>query len=174
MADVYAVFGTLLALGIAFPGMLTGFWLLAPDGVGRARQRLETTPYRSLFLGLGAAILTILLVSLLSAVPLGLFKLLGAILAFAALAVATIGAAGTASAMAARLQRVMGGNLTGAAAFVRSAIALELAAVFPLVGWFMVLPLCLMASYGAGLFSLLHWMPRSAVATAAEPALGPA
>ena len=28
MADVYAVFGTLLALGIAFPGLLTGGWLL--------------------------------------------------------------------------------------------------------------------------------------------------
>ena len=169
MADVYAVFGTLLALGIAFPGLLTGFWLLAPEAVGRARQRVERTPDRRLFLGLGASILTILLVSLLSAVPLGLFKLLGAILAFAALAVATVGAAGTASAMAARLQRVMGGNLSGAAAFVRSAIALELAAVFPLVGWFAVLPVCLVASYGAGLFSLLHWMPRSAVVPPRNP-----
>jgi hypothetical protein len=37
-----------------------------------------------------------------------------------------------------------------------------------------VLPLCLVASYGAGLFSLLHWMPRPAVAAAAEPALGSA
>ena len=174
MADVYAVFGTLLALGIAFPGLLAGFWLLAPEPVGRARQRLERTPYRSLFFGLGALILTILLVSLLSAVPLGLFKLLGAILAFAALAVATVCAAGTASDMGGGLRQGLRRHLSGAAAFVRSAIALELAAVFPLVGWFAVLPLCLVASYGAGLFSLLHWMPRSAVNAAAEPVLGSA
>ena len=38
-------------------------------------------------------------------------------------------------------EQVMGGNLSGVAAFVRSAIALELAAAFPLVGWFAVLPL---------------------------------
>jgi len=174
MADVYAIFGTLLALGIAFPGLLAGFWLLFPASVGRAQQRLDRTPYRSLFLGLGAAIAIALLVSLLSAMPVGLFKFLGAILAFAALAVATVGAAGVAASMAARLQRIAGGSAGGVGAFVRSAFALELSAAFPLVGWFVVLPVCLVVSFGAGLFALLRWMPRPGLAPAAEAALGPA
>ncbi len=41
MADVYAIFGTLLALGIAFPGMLTAWWLLFPRTVEGAQQRLS-------------------------------------------------------------------------------------------------------------------------------------
>ncbi len=174
MADVYAVFGTLLALGIAFPGLLTGFWLMFPTAVGRAQERLERTPYRSLFFGLGAVIATALIVSLLSAVPVGAFKFAGAVLSFVALAVATVGAAGVACSMAARLQRMTGGLSSGIGAFVRSAVALELAAGFPLVGWFVVLPACLIVAYGAGLFSLLRWMPRPRLAGAAEPVLGSA
>jgi hypothetical protein len=171
MADVYAVFGTLLALGIAFPGMLTGVWLLFPGSVERARWRLERTPYRTLFLGLGGTVVTVALVAMLSAVPLGLVKFVGALLGFGALAVATVGAAGTASAMGTRL-RSMTSGLGEAGAFLRGAIALELAAAFPIVGWFVVLPVTLMASYGAGIFSLLRWLPRSSRVGAVEPALG--
>jgi hypothetical protein len=174
MADVYAVFGTLLALGIAFPGMLVGYWLLFPSAVSRAQQRLEATPYRCLFLGLGAAALTIALVSMFSAVSLGVIKLLAAILGFGALAVATIGAAGIASSMAARLRAAAAGGLSDAAALVRGAVAFELAAAFPLVGWFVALPVSLVASYGAGIFSLLRWMPRAARVSVAEPALSQA
>jgi hypothetical protein len=43
---------------------------------------------------------------------------------------------------------------------VRGAVALELAAVFPLAGWFVVLPLAIVTSLGATVFALLHWMPR--------------
>ena len=174
MADVYAVFGTLLALGIAFPGLLVGFWLLFPAGVGRSQQRLERTPYRSLFFGLAAAIATALIVSLLSAVPVGLFKFLGALVALLALAIATMGAAGVTCSMAARLQDATGGATAAVGAFVRSALALELAAAFPLVGWFVVIPACLVISYGAGLFALLRWMPRPGLSPVAEPALGSA
>jgi hypothetical protein len=174
MADVYAVFGTLLALGIAFPGMLLGYWLLFPSAVGRAQHRLEATPYRCLFLGLGAAALTIGLVSMFSAVPLGVIKLLAAILGFGALAVATIGAAGIASSMATRLRAAAGGGLSDAAALLRGAVAFEMAAAFPLVGWFVALPVSLVASYGAGIFSLLRWMPRPARVSVGEPALGQA
>jgi hypothetical protein len=173
MADVYAVFGTLLALGIAFPGMLAGVWLLFPGSVERAHQRLELTPYRCVFLGLGGAVATIAFVWMFSAVPLGVVKLAGALLGLGALAVATIGAAGTASSMASRLRSTTS-SLSDAGAFVRGAVAFELAAAFPLVGWFVVLPLSLMASYGAGIFSLLRGQPRASRAAAVEPALSQA
>ena len=172
MADVYSVFGTLLALGIAFPGLLTGIWLLFPDSVGRAQQRLERTPYKSLFFGLGAAMATALVVSVLSAVPAALFKFVGAVVALAAFAVATIGAAGATSVMSARLQLIEGKG--GLGAFVRSALALELGAAFPIVGWFVILPACLVVSYGAGLFSLLRWNPRPSPAADPKPVLGSA
>jgi hypothetical protein len=170
MADVYSVFGTLLALGIAFPGLLSGVWLLFPDSVERAQQRLERTPYQSLFFGLGAALATALVVSVLSAVPAALFKFVGALAAFAAFAVATIGAAGATGVMSARLQLIEGKG-GPASAFVRSALALELGAAFPIVGWFVILPACLVVSYGAGLFALLRWKPRPSRAAEPEPVL---
>ncbi len=48
------------------------------------------------------------------------------------------------------------------------AIALELAAVFPLVGWFVVIPLSLLASLGAAGYALL----RPSVEIVAEPQVG--
>jgi len=170
MADVYAAFGTLLALGIAFPGLLTGAWLLFPGMVGRARMRATATPLRSLFLGIGAALLTAIPVSILGSVPLGLFKLAAALVAFGALGLATIGAAGIAAEMGDRLRSSGPSSMSPSGAFVRGAIALELAAIFPLVGWFLMIPGTLLVGYGAGVFALLRWMPRPAFAPRVEPA----
>ena len=42
MADLTAVFGFLLLFGIAFPGLLTTWWLLFPGLVGRAQDTIGT------------------------------------------------------------------------------------------------------------------------------------
>jgi len=60
MSDISAIFGILLTLGIAFPGMLTTWWTLFPDAVERPRQRLDETPWSALWMGLGAALLSAL------------------------------------------------------------------------------------------------------------------
>jgi hypothetical protein len=170
VADVYAVFGTLLALGIAFPGLLTGAWLLFPGAVDRAKVRVGATPVRSFFLGVGAAVLIALAAAVFNAIPLGLTKLAGVLLVFAALAVATLGAAAIAAEMGERLQDRGMTNLTPAAAFVRGAVALELGAAFPLVGWFLVIPGVLLTGFGAGVFALLNWLPRPSLAPQIEAA----
>jgi hypothetical protein len=163
MADVYAVFGTLLALGIAFPGLLTGWWLLFPGAVGRARLRIGATPVRSFFLGVAAVFLTAAPVALLNAMPLGITKLAGTLIIFAAFGVATVGAAAIADEMGDRLREQGMPSLSRAGAFLRGAVALELAAVFPIVGWFLVIPAVLLAGYGAGVFALLRWLPRASL-----------
>ncbi len=164
MADVYAVFGTLLALGIAFPGLLTGSWLLFPGAVGRARARIGATPLRSFFFGVAAVILTAIVVVLLNAMPLGITKLAGTSIILAAFGVATLGAAAIAAEMGDRLREQGPASISPAGAFVRGAVALELAAVFPIVGWFLVIPGVLLASYGAGVFAILRWLPRPRLA----------
>jgi len=171
MADVYAVFGTLLALGIAFPGLLTGWWLLFPDAVGRARVRIGATPVRSFFFGVAAVILTAVPVGLLNAIPLGITKLAGTLIILAAFGVATLGAAAIAGEMGDRLRQQDPPGLSRAGAFVRGAVALELAAVFPIVGWFLVIPGVLLAGYGAGAFAILRWLPRPRLAPRPEAAL---
>jgi hypothetical protein len=166
MADVYAVFGTLLALGIAFPGLLTGSWLLFPDIVGRARLRAAGTPWRSFFLGVGAVLLTTIPVLVLNAMPVGIAKLAAILIVFGAFGVATLGAAAVAAEMGDRLRAHAPSSMSSAGAFVRGAVALELAAIFPIVGWFLVIPGVLLLGFGAGVSALLRWLPRARTSTA--------
>jgi hypothetical protein len=167
MADVYAVFGTLLALGIAFPGLLTGSWLLFPDIVSRARLRVAGTPWRSFVLGVAAVLLTSILVIALNAIPIGIAKLVALLTILGAFGVATLGAAALAAEMGDRLRAQSPSSLSSPGAFVRGAVALELAAAFPIVGWFLVIPGVLLLGFGAGLFGLVRWLPRPRMASAA-------
>jgi hypothetical protein len=159
MADVYAVFGTLLALGIVFPGMLTAWWLLFPQVVGRAEMRLAQTPGRSFGLGLAGALAIAVPTVILFAMPFGPTKFLGSVLLMAALVVASFGAAGLAAAMGTRLAERAGLEGPTVRSFVGGAVALELAAVFPLLGWLIVIPVTITVCLGASLFALLGWLP---------------
>ena len=161
MADVYAVFGTLLALGIAFPGMLIAWWLLFPATVGRARQQVSAAPWRCFGLGAGVIVLVSLPVVILMALPSGPARFIGFILIFVTLAFGSLGAAGVSAEMGARLNERAGGSHSQAGAFVRAAVALELAAAFPVIGWFMVIPLTIITAVGAAAWSILPRRPTA-------------
>jgi len=159
MADVFAVFGTLLAVGIALPGMLLTWQLLWPKMVNRSQQRLEKTPWRSFFLGSAALAIYMIPVIALFNTPSEGGQGLGLIAIFALMAFASLGAAGLAEFLGQRLQ-ALGVNATGVGATVRGAVAMELAAVFPFIGWFFFIPIAFIASLGAAIFALLGWMPK--------------
>jgi hypothetical protein len=160
MADVYAVFGTLLAMGIVFPGLLTTWWLLFPVRVERIRARLAITPWGCLGMGTLGALAFGFPIALLLGLPFGPAKFVGTILLFSGLAFASLGATGLAAEMGDRLARQSGAKFTPAGAMVGGALALELAAAFPLIGWFLVIPLVTVAGLGAACFGLLRWSPR--------------
>jgi hypothetical protein len=161
MADISAVFGILLFLGIAFPGLLTAQYLLFPATVERARLRLERTPWKCFFVGgLLTAFLAIPIV-ILFVVPNGAVQFMGWGLVVLALTFATIGAAGLASKMGERLSLRAGNTLTPVASFVRGAVALELAAAFPVIGWIIFIPFAVVTCLGASAFAVLRWVPRT-------------
>ncbi len=164
MADVSAIFGVLLFLGLTFPGYLTGLWLIFPATVERARLRLERTPWQCFWLGGVLTAALVIPIVVLIALPWAPVKFAGFALMFLALAMAGLGAAGLASKMGEHLARKAAG-LSPAGAFVRGALALELAAALPVVGWFIVVPLATVLSLGATAFALLKWMPRAAPVT---------
>jgi hypothetical protein len=174
MADVAAIFGLLLSLGIVFPGFLTAWWLLFPAVVERARVRLEATPWQCFWLGGVTTALLVIPITVLIALPVAPAKLLGWTGIASTLALASLGAAGLVAQMSRRLQSQSA--LSPAAAFVRSAIALELAAALPFIGWLVVVPLAVVVSLGATVFALVRWLPASrrvaAPATGASVALG--
>ncbi len=160
MADVYAVFGTLLALGIAFPGLLTAWWLLFPVQVDRARERLDRTPGRSFGMGLIVTGAMSFPVAILLALPSSLAKFIGAVMIVVVLAIASLGAAGLAAAMSGRVRTRSGRIKSDLSAFLAAALALELAAAFPVIGWFLVIPAAIVACLGATSFALLGWAPQ--------------
>lgn len=160
MADVYAIFGTLLALGIAYPGMLTAWWLLFPALVDRASQRVAHSPWGSLGLGTLTALVLSIPIGILLALPFGPAKFVGGVLLIGTLTFASLGAAGVAAAMAQVLRSRSNGGPSQLGAFVRGALALELAAAFPFLGWFFVIPLTVLVSLGSATFGLLRRKSR--------------
>ncbi len=154
---IFAIFGALLALAIALPGLLLAWALLLPAQVERARLRIERTPWRCLGLGLAATLLALLPVGGLLAMP-GLLQLAGWVGLSMLLATASLGGAGLAAVMGHRLSKGPVSTLTPAA-LLRSAVALELAAIVPLVGWFVLLPLLSLLSVGAAILAVLRPAP---------------
>jgi len=161
MADISAIFGILLLLGVAFPGMLAAWRLLFPSLVARAQARLERTPWQSFWMGLiivaaaGIPIFTLL------ALPFGPVKFMGWVMLAASLALSSVGSAGMAAHLGEQMRRA-GNSYSPLSAFVRGAVILELAAFFPILGWFFVWPLALITAFGATGFALLRWTPRPA------------
>ncbi|MGD8632741.1 MAG: hypothetical protein PVF85_04165 [Anaerolineales bacterium] len=154
MADVYAVFGTLIALAIAYPGLLLAWRMIFPDFVSRARSRVAVSAWASLGLGVAAGLPVVIASIFLISLPAPFIRLVGAILAVFALTLASLGAAGLTSVMGERLNDLPGGHYSAPGAQVRAAVALELAAVFPFIGWLLVLPLGTLTCFGAGVYSL--------------------
>jgi hypothetical protein len=158
MADISAIFFILLIIGIAFPAMLTAWWLLFPVLITRAQTRIEKSLARSFWLGLVIVIALTIPIIILLALPFGPAKLIGWILLGASLTFSSIGSAGISAHLGARL--VQQSNLSPLNGFIRGAVVLELAAFFPVIGWvFIWLPL-LITAFGATGFALLNWMPR--------------
>ncbi len=172
MSDVTAIFGILLSLGIVFPGFLTAWWLLFPAAVERARVRLEQTPWQCFWLGGVVTALIVIPTTLLIALPIGPAQLLGWVGVAASLSVASLGASGLAAVMARRLQSES--RLSPAAAFVRAAVVLELAAALPFVGWVVVVPVAIVVSLGATVFALLRWQPARERQTVVSPVVAAA
>lgn len=169
MADVYAVFGTLLALGIVLPGMLLAWRLLVPGLVKRAQVRIDRSPWKSFGVGLIGSLVVALPAVILSALPFGAAKFMGAGLILGSLWLASLGAAGIAAAMAERIRDWNQSESQGVRHFLLGAAALELAAAFPFIGWFLFIPLTVITSFGATIFALLHWVPSGQPDAAHQP-----
>jgi hypothetical protein len=96
--------------------------------------------------------------------PFELTWLVGCSLFFIVLAFASLGAAGLAAKRGGKLMQHGNNRISPATAFGRGAVAFELAAGFPIIGWFIVTPLTFIASLGATIFALLRWAPQAATA----------
>jgi hypothetical protein len=105
---------------------------------------------------------------------LGLFKFFSVFLVALTLGLASIGAAGVAGLLGSRLAERSGRKLSPFTGFLRGALALELAAAFPLIGWLLTIPLVTLISLGAAARGLLSPGRAEQPAAAPLPAESPA
>ena len=97
MADISAIFFILLIIGVAFPAMLTMWWLLFPSLISRAQDRVEKTPLQSFWMGFAIVIAVTIPIVILLALPFGPAKFFGWVLLAVFLALSSIGSAGIAA-----------------------------------------------------------------------------
>jgi hypothetical protein len=155
MADMYLIFGSLILLGLSYPAMLLIWWLLFPERVERARIRITENPKRSLgmgiLFGIAAAIPGIILFNL----PSQFTQVLGWIWLVLVLGCASIGTAGLAADLGLRLNWKTEGYFQSPGAFLRGALAWELASAFPIIGWLLIIPLGTLIALGGAVPALL-------------------
>ena len=148
MADMYAIFGSLIIVGISYPALLTIWWLLFPEKVEKARVRISEKPKKSFGVGLLAGVIAAIPAAILFTLPSQVTQVLGWIWLVLVLGAASLGAAGIAAEIGLRMNWRNDGNFQSLGAFIRGAATLELASSFPIIGWLLIIPFGTLVSLG--------------------------
>ena len=159
MADIYAIFGILVLLGVSYPAMLTTWWLICPEKVEESRMRIIEAPRRSFGLGVASAAVAAIPAALFFTLPFQFTQVLGWIWLVIVLGVASLGASSIASDLGLRVNWKNDGAFLSLGAFLRGAVILELASAFPMIGWLLIIPVGTLISIGAAVPSILGRKP---------------
>lgn len=148
MADV--LMWTFIILG--FYVIMLAYWLvafaLAPKLVDGSRRRFEVSPIRNLLMGLLVGVPVVGLGMLLFSIPNTFPKILGFGFILLPLLMGLLGSAG----LCQRIGEGLNSPSDKGAPWMgvrRGGIVLGLTFIFPLLGWFMVMPLVLISGVGA-------------------------
>lgn len=151
---MYAIFGSLILIGISYPALLTTWWLLFPERVEKARLRISEKPKKSFGIGLLSAIIAAVPAAIFFALPSQLTQVLGWIWLVLVLGAASIGAAGIAAELGLRLNWKNDGNFQSLGAFMRGAAILEFSSVFPIIGWLLIIPIGTLVALGGAVHAI--------------------
>ena len=168
MSDMLAIILILVLLGCAYPALLATLRVLFPRPVAFNQARIEQQTWRCFWSGLLAAVAIALPAVILINLPLGLLKFLGWLLLALGLGLSVFGAAGLAGLMASRMQVSQNREPAEFGTFVRAAVMIELAAIFPLLGWLVFFPISLLISLGAAMLTWLRGAPAPEKASRPE------
>lgn len=149
MSDSISAFFGLIVLGLSYPGLLTTAWLLFPERVEIARERITAKPWKYFWIGLLSALIAAIPGAFLFLIPAQLTQVLGWIWVAVLLGFASLGSAGIASELGLRVNWKNDGAFLSLGAFLRGALVWELAAIFPVIGWLLVIPVGTLISLGA-------------------------
>ncbi len=153
MADIFKILIPMIATLMSFVCYCLLFEGTFPAAVDRCRQTYQSRPIRCMVLGIFMGIpgIVFALVVVNSGNPLGQF--VGFATLFTLMSLAILGAAGLASLIGQRLNSPEDVHQPWKRVY-RGGVVLAITFVFPLVGWFLVLPATLLSGFGAALISL--------------------
>jgi hypothetical protein len=149
IGDVLGTTFLVLAVCVSLWALLVGIALVFRESAASARGRLEARPGHALAVGALVGLVAGGLGTVFANLPNGLVKLIGWALLLGLTALAALGGGGMALLVGARIQDASP-RLSPFGALGRGAGLLIAAGLVPLLGWFLVVPLSLLAALGAG------------------------
>lgn len=153
IGDVLGVTFIALATCGSLWALLLGCALVFGERAAEAQARLEARPWQMLGVGVALALLGGVLGQVLANQPNGALKLVGWALLLGLLTLSVLGGSGLTLIAAGRI-RQMAPRLSQFAAVGRGAGLLIAAGLVPVLGWFVVLPLGVLTTLGAGTLAL--------------------
>ena len=163
IGDSFSVVATLGGIAVTAWSFNVTCALLFPDKVESARIAVSTRMSSVIgkgFLSLLVGVASFLVIQ----IPNGLFKLLGTIMLAAYFALVAVGISGIAKLAAERMQSLKQGQSNLFDSFAKASMYLVLAAMLPVLGWFLLAPLLVLFGGGAGLIAILKPAPSREVA----------
>lgn len=159
IGDILLVLMTVTVTGLALWGTMVASALLFPVKSARLARTLESRTLASLLTGFFVTVPFFILTVILANVPMPLAKLVALFGFMVFVAVAAVGGSGQVRLLADRIRNTYA-DLPMYGALSRAAAVMVLVLNIPLVGWFLMAPLSMMAGIGAQIVDKLS--PSSA------------
>lgn len=163
IGDSFSVVATLSGIAVTTWSFSIACALLFPDRVEAARTAVSSKTSSSIgtgFLALLYGVFSFIVVSL----PNPFTKLLGTIMLASYLALVAIGVSGISKLAAERLRDLKGGTSNLFDSYAKAALYIVMAAMLPVLGWFILAPMLILFGGGAGLKAILKPVRSTEVA----------
>ncbi len=154
IGDSFSIVATLGGIAVTAWSFKIACALLFPDRVETARLAVSTKT--SAVVGMGfVSLLAGVFSFIVLALPNPFTKLLGTLFLAGYFALVALGASGIAKLAAERLRDLKGGQSNLFDSYAKAALYIVMAAMLPLLGWFLFAPLMILFAGGAGLMAVL-------------------
>lgn len=152
LGDVLATLMIIVGICASSWATLAGISALFPQQVEASAELAQSKPWKSFFIGLliwsVLGTIAIVMLNLAPIVRLGSLFIVGYLIT-----ISCVGISGICRVMASRLM-AQDSSLSRFSAQNRSAMILVLASIFPVFGWFLLIPILACVGFGAGLLAI--------------------
>lgn len=148
IGDVLLIFTLLTVSGLSLWGTMVATALIFPFRAAKYSQTLQNRGWSPIIAGFFLLIPALILILFLASVPNPVVKLLALLMLMVLLATAAIGGSGQVRLLADRV-KASSGDISNYGAVTRASAMIILIFNIPVLGWFLMAPLSLMAGLGS-------------------------